>query len=116
FLVIFAVVAWLFLCIKVLYPNGGNDYYTHYFYYYVNVVKYGSLMPNEVWYHFYYSKGTGLYFLAMLLTDPLAPQLVTAGFVLIGALSVALILGRVAPGTSLAWVGAILYLALLIFT
>jgi hypothetical protein len=116
FLVIFAVVALLFLCIKVLYPGGGNDYYTHYFYYYLNVVHHGSLMPNEVWYHFYYSKGTGLYFLAMLLTDPLAPQLVTAGFIFTGALTVALILGRVAPGTSLAWVGAILYLALLIFT
>jgi hypothetical protein len=116
YLAIFAIVAALFICIKVLYANGGNDYYSHYFYYYVDVIRNGSLMPNEVWYHFYYSKGCGLYFLAMLLSDPLAPQLVTASFVFAGALTAALILNRVAPGTSAGWIGGIVYIALLIFT
>ena len=36
------------------------------------------MWPNEVWYHYYYSKGSGLFFLGMLLADPLAPQLVTS--------------------------------------
>ena len=63
YLLVFAAVAALFLCIKVLYPNGGNDYYDNYFYYYARVMQSGPLMPNDVWYHFYYSKGAGLFFL-----------------------------------------------------
>lgn len=115
-LTIFIAVAILFIAVKGIYPGGGHDYYTHYFYYNVEVIKNGSTLPNEVWYQFYYSKGAGLHFLAMLLTDPLAPQLVTAVFVFAGALTVALILGRVTGGVTLPWVGAILFLALLIFT
>jgi hypothetical protein len=113
---IFAGIATLFVCVKVLCPSGGNDYFDHYFYYYIDVIRNGSLMPNEVWYHFFYSKGWGLYFLAILLTDPLAPSLVTAIFVFAGTLTVALVLERTAPRTELPWIGAILYLGLLIFT
>jgi len=116
YLLIFAVVAALFLCIKVLYPNGSNDYYDHYFYYYERVVQTGSLMPNDVWYHFYYSKGAGLFFLTMVLTDPLAPQLVAAAFIGAGALTVAVMLNRVASDSGIGWVGAIFYGGLLIFT
>lgn len=116
FLMSFAIVAALFVVIKILYPDGGNDYYSHYFYYYVDVIHNGSLMPNEAWYHFYYSKGWGLYYLAILLSDPLAPQFVTATFVFTAALTVALILKRVAPDTKVPWIGATLYLGLLIFT
>ena len=112
----FAAIVALFVCVKVLCPGGGNDYFDHYFYYYVDVISNGSLMPNEVWYHFFYSKGWGLYFLAILLTDPLAPSLVTAIFLFAAALTVALVLERTAPGTKLPWIGAILYLGLLIFT
>jgi len=116
FLVGFAIVAALFVAIKILYPSGSNDYYSHYFYYYIDVIKNKSLMPNEAWYHFYYSKGWGLYYLAILLTDPLAPQLVTATFVFTAALTIALILKRVAGGTKLPWIGATLFLGLLIYT
>ena len=80
-----AVAAALLLVIKGLYPGGGHDYYTHYFYYYQSVIKHGGIWPNEVWYHYYYSKGLGLYFLGMLLTDPLAPQLVTSCFMAVAA-------------------------------
>jgi len=106
----------LYIAIKVVYPDGSNDYYTHYFYYYVDVIRNGSLAPNEAWYHFYYSKGWGLYFLAMLLSDPLAPQLVAATFVFTAASAVTLILTRLAPGTRLPWIGTALYLGLQIFT
>ena len=115
-LAIFTAVAIMFVAVKGLYPGGGHDYYTHYFYYDIAVIKTGSIMPNEVWYHFYYSKGAGLYFLGMLLTDPLAPQLVGAAFIAAGALLVTLILDGVARGTVLPWVGATLYLAFLVFT
>lgn len=75
-----AAAAWGLVLTKGLLPWGGHDYFTHYFYYYQTVVERGNLWPNDVWYHFYYSKGAGLYFLAMLLTDALAPQLVTLCF------------------------------------
>ena len=97
FLTVFAVVAALLLSIKTLYPGGSNDYYNHYFYYYVDVIRNGSLMPNEAWYHFFYSKGLGLYFLGMLLSDPLAPQLVTGIFTFAAALAVWLISEPFAP-------------------
>jgi hypothetical protein len=106
----------LFVGIKGLYPAGGHDYYTHYFQYYSSVVRNGSILPNEVWYQFYYSKGAGLHFLAMLLTDPLAPQLVGTVFIAAGALTVAVMLNRVAPGTLFPWIGALLYVTFLIFT
>ena len=113
---IFIAVAIAFVAVKGIYPGGGHDYYTHYFYYNIDVIKNGSIFPNEAWYHFYYSKGAGLYFLTMLLTDPLAPQLVTAVFVFATALTVAQILERVTSNAALPWIAAILYLAMLIFT
>ena len=116
FLAVFAAVALLFVCIKTLYPIGGNDYFDHYFYYYVNVLRSGSLVPNESWYHFFYSKGLGLHFLGMLLSDPLAAATISAIFVFAAALVVALILARAAPGTGLPWIGATLYIGLMIFT
>ena len=111
-----AAIAVAFVLVKGLYPGGGHDYYTHYFYFYLKVVETGWIGPNEVWYHFFYSKGAGLYFLAMLLTDPLAPQLVTLTFVACGAAITFAFLQRWAPTPLLPWVGVGLYLVLLIYT
>jgi hypothetical protein len=108
--------AGLFLMVKGLYPAGGHDYYNHYFQFYKRVVETGSILPNDVWYHFFYSKGAGLYFMAMLLTDPLAPQLVTTAFILCGACVVFALLRRSSPDTLIPWVGVLLYVAFLIFT
>jgi hypothetical protein len=108
--------AGLFLMVKGLYPAGGHDYFNHYFQFYKRVVETGSILPNDVWYHFFYSKGAGLYFMAMLLTDPLAPQLVTTAFILCGAGIVFALLRRSARDTLLPWVGVLLYFALLIYT
>ncbi len=104
------------LLVKGLYPGGGHDYYTHYFSYYKAVVNSGNLGPNEVWYHFYYSKGAGLFFLSMLLTDPLAPQLVTFCFISVAALVLFRLLSGVAPSSLWPWVGALLFLGLYIYT
>lgn len=109
-------VASLFILVKGLYPAGGHDYYLHYFPFYMQVIQSGSILPNDVWYQFYYSKGAGLYFLAMLLSDPLAPQLVTTGFVGAAALMVFAFLKRAAPGTVLPWVGMLLYGMMFIYT
>ena len=111
-----ALAAALFVLVKGLYPGGGHDYWNHYFPFYVKVVQSGSILPNDVWYHFYQSKGNVLYFLAMYLTDPLAPQLVTVGYVFCAACVVYALLRRLAPLGPLPWVGVLLYFAFYIYT
>jgi hypothetical protein len=115
-LLMVAVVASFFLLIKGLYPAGGHDYYTHYFHFYRTVTETGRIWPNEVWYHFYYSKGAGLFFLGMLLTDPLAPQLVTTTLIVAGAGIIFSLLRNITPWRFFPWLGVALYLAFLIYT
>lgn len=104
------------LIIKGLYPGGGHDYFTHYFLYDRAVVERGDLWPNDVWYHYYYSKGAGLFFLAMLLTDPLAPQLVSFTFYAASLLVLFLLLRRIAPNSRWVWASLILFVGLYIYT
>ena len=104
------------LLVKGLYPGGGHDYFTHYFYYLQAVIGRGDLWPNDVWYHYYYSKGAGLFFLGMLITDPLAPQLVTFCFVAVAVLPLYLLIKRIAPGTAWPLVGVVLFLGIYIST
>ena len=91
----------LLTTVKGLYPAGGHDYYTHYFHYYRDVVESGGVWPNNIWYHYYYSKGAGLFFLGMLLTDPLAPQLVTLCMFAGGGISMAAFMSHI--GISAKW-------------
>lgn len=102
--------AWLLLA-RGLYPAGGHDYYTHYFYYYLNVINHHGLTPNDVWYHYFYSKGAGLFFLGMLLTDPLAPSLITYGCVLMASLAIISLMNRTTPRSFWPLFCAILYIA-----
>ena len=88
--------AWLLL-VRGLYPGGGGDYYNHYFRYYLEVLKNHGLAPNDVWYQYYYSKGAGLAFLGMLLTDPEAPALTTFACVAFAAAAIATLTERLAP-------------------
>jgi hypothetical protein len=106
----------MLLLVKGLYPGGGHDYFTHYFYYFQTVIARGGLWPNDVWYHYYYDKGAGLYFLGTLITDPLAPQLVTFCFMALATLALFLLLHRVAPGTLWPLVGVALYLCIYVYT
>jgi hypothetical protein len=103
------VLAWL-LVTRALYPGGGRDYYTHYFPYYIAALENHGLAPNDVWYHFYYSKGDGLFFLAMLLTDPMSHALVTFCFVAFAALAIASLAAKLAPGSLWPFCGSLLYL------
>jgi hypothetical protein len=106
----------LLLAVKGLFPAGGHDYYTHYFYFYSTVVDHHSIWPNEVWYHYYYSKAMGLFFLGMLLTDPLAPSLVTFCFAVAAATCLFSMVRSVRPATLWPWAAVILYFALYIPT
>jgi hypothetical protein len=104
-----AVAGWLLL-LRGLFPGGGGDYYTHYFYYYLEVLNNHGLTPNDVWYHYYYSKGSGLAFLGMLLTDPEAPALTTYPCVVFAAIAVATLAARMAPNSLWPAAGAVVYL------
>ena len=109
-ILIVVVAAWLLLR-RGLFPGGGSDYYTHYFYYYLEVLKNHGLRPNEVWYHYYYSKGCGLAFLGMLLTDPEAPALTTFACVTFAAVAIATLAARMAPGSLWPAAGVLIYLS-----
>src|SRR5580658_10892194 len=104
-----ATAVWLLL-LRGLFPGGGGDYYTHYFYYYLEVLKNHGLAPNDVWYHYYYSKGSGLAFLGMLLTDPEAPALTTYPCVVFAAVAIATLAARMAPNSLWPAAGAVVYL------
>ena len=104
-----AVAAWLLLR-RGLYPGGGNDYFSHYFYYYLEVLKNHSVAPNDVWYHYYQSKGSGLVFLGMLLTDPEATALTTFPCVIFAAVAVATLAARMAPCSLWPGAAALIYL------
>src|SRR5580704_117510 len=114
-ILIAAVAAWVLLR-RGIYPGGSSDYYTHYFYYYLEVLKNHGLAPNDVWYHYYYEKGDGLFFLGMLLTDPEAPALTTFPCVLCAALAVATLAARMAPGSLWPAAGAVVYLSFYLLT
>jgi len=103
-------VIWLLLALG-LYPGGGGDYYTHYFYYYVDVLRNHGLSPNDVWYHYYYSKGDGLTYLAMLLTDPEAPPLVSYCTIAFSALALSVVCKRMAPRSLWPALCVVLYMA-----
>jgi hypothetical protein len=107
-ILIVVVAAWLLLR-RGLFPGGGSDYYTHYFYYYLEVLKNHGLRPNDVWYHYYYSKGCGLAFLGMLLTDPEAPALTTFACVTFAAVAIATLAARMAPGSLWPAAGVLIY-------
>jgi hypothetical protein len=104
------------LLVKGLYPQGGHDYYQHYSQFYALVIDNHGIWPNDFWYHYYYSKGMGLMFLGMLLSDPLAPALVTFCFVVATALALYSLVARVCPRTLWPWVAVLLYFALNVHT
>ena len=108
--ILIAVAAVWLLLLRGLFPGGGGDYYTHYFYYYLEVLKNHGLAPNDVWYHYYYSKGSGLAFLGMLLTDPEAPALTTYPCVVFAAVAIATLAARMAHNSLWPAAGAVIYL------
>jgi len=69
---------------KFLYPNGTGDYFTNYFPFYKEVVQAGNIWPNDVWYHFYMSKGFGEVFFAIILSDFLGPQAASEAMFILG--------------------------------
>ncbi len=111
-----ALSALAFILFKGTYPSGGHDFFSHYFTYYKEVAASGNLGPHETWYHYYYSKGLGLYFLSMILLDPFAIHLVTTGFVMVAACMVFSFLYHREKSLLLPLFGAAAYLLVYIYT
>jgi hypothetical protein len=114
-LVLLIGAACLLIVVKGLYPAGGHDYYTHYFYYFTTSIENHSLWPNDVWYQYFFSNGDAEFFLGMLLSDPLAPSVVTYCFIVVATLALFLFIDRMKPGTLWPWAAALCYLLVLIY-
>ncbi|WP_316168985.1 MULTISPECIES: hypothetical protein [unclassified Bradyrhizobium] len=113
---LFAMAALLLLLVKGLFPAGGHDYFLHYFPYYEAVIRHHGIWPNEVWYHYFYSKGNGITFLAMLLSDALAPQLVTYCLILTSGIALMRMIRQMCPTSLWIYVIPALYLGIFIYT
>lgn len=88
-LVVSLAVAWVFILLNSTLAVAGFDHDSaaHYLPYYQEVVANHGTRPNEYWYHFWVSKGAGLHFLSILLTDLEAPQVVSSVFVAFAVLA-----------------------------
>jgi hypothetical protein len=100
------------LLVKGLYPQGGHDYYQHYSHFYAAVIDSHGIWPNLFWYQYYLSKGMGVTFLGMLLTDALAPSLVAYCFAIATALALYSLVRAFCSHTLWPWFAVVLYLAL----
>lgn len=107
--------ALIFVLAKGIYLGGGHDFFNHYFTYYKEVLRSGHLGPSETWYHYYYSKGLGLYFMSMLLLDPFAVHLVTTGLIMVAGLMVFSLLRHDGKGLVLPCFGAMVYFIVYVY-
>ena len=83
------IVAIVLLLHKGIFPGDlDSDVWMHYLHYYKEVSANGGLWPNDLWYHFYLSKGAGLFFLAAILTDVMSMPIVSWCFVILTAVIV----------------------------
>lgn len=104
----------MFLAVRMLYVAVFDpNIWEHYLHYYRAVLASGSTQPNEVWHHFYASKGAGLIFLANVLSDFLGVQLVSACFVLVAAVIILDLLLEYCSSVTWALLGVVLFLAFL---
>ena len=104
----------ILLLVKGLYPAGGHDYWQHYFYYLTAALKNHGIWPNNVWLHYFYMKGVGWYFLGMLITDPLAPSLITYCFVIAAAFALFATIAGCRAGTLWPWASIFVFVFLYI--
>lgn len=110
--VILAAIAAIFLFLitrAVFIPNIDGNIWEHYLHYYRAVLISGSTQPNEVWHHFYNSKGGGLVFLANILSDYFGVQLVSACFVGVAGLIILDLLIKYCRSISWAVFGVMLF-------
>lgn len=106
--------ALLFLLTRVVFIAVYDpNIWEHYLHYYRAVLASGSTQPNEVWHHFYASKGAGLIFLANVLSDFFGAQLVSACFVVVAGVIILDLLLEYCRSTSWAFLGVMLFFTFL---
>jgi len=117
FLIIIAFfITLLILISKALFPTTDHDTLIHYNNYYNEVVHSHGIWPNGVWYHYYLSKGSGLMFLGILLTDNQGPHLVSFCFVMASALTLFSLVRKISNDITWPLMATILYLAAFVHT
>lgn len=117
--VLFGIVCFSFtflLIAKGLYPGGYGDYYNHYFPFFKAVIESHGIWPNDVWYQYYYSKGAGLTFLSILLTDYESPQVVSYCFVGVSALAAWSVIHKISKSALWSMTGVVAYLIAIVYT
>jgi hypothetical protein len=110
------LILFILLVSKALFPTVDHDALTHYNQYFNEVIRNHGILPNNVWYHYYFTKGAGLQFLSILLTDHLGPQLVSFCFVTVTALTLFSLVRKVAIGPAWPLLAVIMYLAAFVHT
>lgn len=105
-----AVIAVLaFLITRVVFiPVPDANIWEHYLHYYRLVLASGSTGPNEVWHHFYNSKGGGLVFLVNVLSDVFSVQVVSGCFAVVSGFIILDLLLRYCRSVSWALFGVAL--------
>ena len=91
------------LIVNTLPPPMEGDVITHYLPYYQEVILNHGIIPNNVWYHFFYNKGNGLYFLSMLMTDKYGCNLISTFFFFTALFILYSLLKRLSNSTLLRW-------------
>ena len=97
--------------VNAIYPAGsGCDVYNHYLPYLKEVVRSGGTTPNDIWYHFFYSKGLGISFFTALTGGIFGPKLVSFLLLLMCSGLVAHLIFRLTKSSLYALLSAILFL------
>ena len=100
----------LFLVSRVLFiPVPDWNIWEHYLQYYQKVNELGSIMPNDLWHHFFNTKGSGLSFLCVSLADVFSVQLVSGIFVTMTGIILFALLYKNLKSLSLGLFGTIIF-------
>ncbi|MBW7885067.1 MAG: hypothetical protein H3C34_21010 [Caldilineaceae bacterium] len=106
-------VLWLQVLVNRGLSVAGFEYDSsgHYLPYYRAVVENGGTAVNELWYHFWMTKGAGLHFVAVMLTDLQGPQLVSFLFLTMAVVTLVIAVRRMSGNLSLSFGAGVLFLA-----
>lgn len=112
-LVVALAFIWALAALNGGFAVSGFEYDSsgHYLPYYQQVVENHGTRPNELWYHFWVSKGAGLHFLSIMLTDVQGPQLVSFMFLLAAALCLFVLVRRASRSIPWALLAAVVFSA-----
>ena len=101
---------WLFV-VRGLYPAGEQDYLTHYYQYYMEVVRNHGIKLSDFWTDYYSEKGFGLYFFAIMLTDPAEVPIISCLYVTMAAFTIFSLANHMIPRSFWPLIAVLLYIS-----